>query len=759
MNFSDEQKSIGDSLKNNYNVCVLATAGSGKTTSIKYIYSLFSSDEIISMTFNKHLADESRSSICNYIKSTDICFHTVHSLGNYLYGIPCPDNNGLYKIIKENIKLTKDLTNIKVIIYDECQDMNDLFYDFFVKLIKDIQSSGGENILQSSSEKGQLRICLLGDDKQCINRFTGATTKFILNPYNYFSPFIEGEWKLLQLSTTYRLSKPIADFVNNVIKGVRQCSVIIDPNSKTDKPDYIIGDMFNPKYFDHILNIIDRYANKTYDNVALICKSVKSMSNPVHRFVNYLKHVRPYINIYRTKSEDEIRDDKVMNGKLVVSSIHQMKGQERDIIIYFLFDDSFYNINKLSKIPEPTDECPNAIYVGLTRAKKHMILCHHNRNGFLPFVDTQKLQLYSNFYIMDNLNIQRDYKSELIITKNVTDVVSYIDIETVNCILTEYSKHEISKGTGNTLKFNNVLIQTSKDSPIYEDMSGLIGQIIPILANCKYYGLEYSDYLEKVCSVNDFEGSFTNKYVNEFKRIIKKDEIQVKEFVYAVHIYYSYSDRYLHELHQLKGNYEWIDDDYRMYNICASRIIDNMKSLNIKSSISNKGHVYFEYPISHKFQINPFEITVNGYIDCLYSDKNDEVTITEYKCAEFKDSHILQLICYGCMYFIVHKKIATLKLYYPLTDTTIKVQVNDIETNCYKIMNRLISQKTNLECDLGNITFSFGAFRGYSFKELYNEYEKDSSISDNIHTSMKMMKHDQYRKEYETFLFYIEHTN
>lgn len=736
MKFSDEQIQIGDSLQNNFNVCTLATAGSGKTTSIKYIYTKFKPSEIIAMTFNKHLADESRSSISNFINSDDVCFYTVHSMGNQLYDVNCPDNNGLYKIIKDNVKIQKDISQVKIIIYDECQDMNDLFYEFIMKLIKDINNP-------------DLRLCLLGDDKQCINMFTGASTKYILNPQKFFSHAVQGEWKILHLSTTYRLSPPIADFVNKVVTGVRKCTVISDDRIKMDKPDYVLGDMFSPKFFDHILSRLDKYANTNFDNVALICKSVKSVTNPVHRFVNYIKNKRPYINIYRTKSDDEVRDDKVTSGKLLVSSFHQMKGQERDVIIYFLFDDSFYNLNKHSKIPEPVEECPNVIYVGLTRAKKHMILCHHYKNNFLPFVDTEKIKIYSNYQILDELKIERMYTCDLILNKNVTDIVSYVDIDTVNCILTDFIEYKVNKTENHSLKFKNILIQTNNDNtnPVYEDLSSIIGQIIPIIAHCRYYGLDYLEYLEKFCKVTDFEGAYNSRYIKDFHKIIKSDSIDLKKFVYAIHIYFSYGDKYLHELQQLNGNYSWIDEDFKIYMMCASRILDNMKAQELK------GFVAFEFPISYKFSIEPFEITLSGFIDCLY---REEHTIIEYKCAEFKDSHLLQILVYGCLYYIIFKEIPTLKLYYPLSDTTIEVNVKDIDTNCHTLLKKLISQKINLECDLGSITFTSGMFRGFTFNELFNRYKSDNSILTSIEAIINGCKFENYKKECKTFLYYLK---
>lgn len=62
-NPSEEQKAIIENLKNQYNITVEAVAGSGKTTTCLLIAKSFKEKEVLILTYNKRLADETKEKI------------------------------------------------------------------------------------------------------------------------------------------------------------------------------------------------------------------------------------------------------------------------------------------------------------------------------------------------------------------------------------------------------------------------------------------------------------------------------------------------------------------------------------------------------------------------------------------------------------------------------------------------------------------------------------------------------------------------
>lgn len=75
----------------------------------------------------------------------------------------------------------------------------------------------------------------MGDKRQCINEYIGATTEYLINYNKYFDT--GRSWKELTLITSYRLTPSIAKFVNTNIL----CQDLIIPGNiknKDIKPIY-----------------------------------------------------------------------------------------------------------------------------------------------------------------------------------------------------------------------------------------------------------------------------------------------------------------------------------------------------------------------------------------------------------------------------------------------------------------------------------------------------------------------------------------
>lgn len=86
--------------------------------------------------------------------------------------------------------------------------------------------------------------------------------------------------------------------------------------------------------------------------------------------------------------DDAPLDDRVTDGKLCISTIHQFKGSERDLVILFGIDNSFF---KYFGRDLPDDSCPNDVFVALTRALKQLVLVYDENKKLMPFVSVDAL--------------------------------------------------------------------------------------------------------------------------------------------------------------------------------------------------------------------------------------------------------------------------------------------------------------------------------------------------------------------------------
>jgi superfamily I DNA/RNA helicase len=87
--------------------------------------------------------------------------------------------------------------------------------------------------------------------------------------------------------------------------------------------------------------------------------------------------------------DDEVPlDNKVVEGKIYVSTIHQFKGSEYDLVILFGLNSSFF---KYFGRNLPDDRYPNLVFVALTRTIEQPILIHCEEKKLIPFTSVEAL--------------------------------------------------------------------------------------------------------------------------------------------------------------------------------------------------------------------------------------------------------------------------------------------------------------------------------------------------------------------------------
>ncbi|RSL77871.1 hypothetical protein CEP52_017680, partial [Fusarium oligoseptatum] len=87
--------------------------------------------------------------------------------------------------------------------------------------------------------------------------------------------------------------------------------------------------------------------------------------------------------------DDEVPlDDRVIEGKMCVSTIHQFQGSERGLVTLFGIDSSFFEYFGRHL---PDDRCPNEVFVALTRAAEQLVLVHYEEEKLMPFASADAL--------------------------------------------------------------------------------------------------------------------------------------------------------------------------------------------------------------------------------------------------------------------------------------------------------------------------------------------------------------------------------
>ena len=161
------------------------------------------------------------------------------------------------------------------------------------------------------------------------------------------------------------------------------------------QPLYLYANTFDaPSLAQHLIPLIHQYGP---ESTAVLAPSVRQ-SRPVQILVNYLSEKHGLL-VAEPQSDDGPLDENVLRDKICVSTYHQFKGNERDLVITYGVDASYF-IHQAKDLPD--DICPNATFVALTRAHKQLVVINDSRQDPMPFVDVFELENTTNIINLDN---------------------------------------------------------------------------------------------------------------------------------------------------------------------------------------------------------------------------------------------------------------------------------------------------------------------------------------------------------------------
>jgi hypothetical protein len=265
----------------------------------------------------------------------------------------------------------------EIIILYELQDCTDDLFWLICAFISAVTHAAGGKAPQ---------IVVLGDERQAMYEFRGADARFLSlsSAMTSLSPY---QWTHLALSKSFRLSQENCASVNNVFLGGEEYFI---GSHNGPRPIYLYGDAFDAESVSrHLIPLIHEYGPEC---TAILAPSVRQ--NPqLSLLTNYLaeKHGIP---IAVSIADDIPLDDKVLQGKICVSTHHQFKRIECDLVIVYGVDAGYFKF--LGRDP-PDDTCPSTTFVALTRARKQLVVVHHERNDAMPFIDTEQLHQTADF--------------------------------------------------------------------------------------------------------------------------------------------------------------------------------------------------------------------------------------------------------------------------------------------------------------------------------------------------------------------------
>lgn len=621
---SEEQLLAINSLEDS-NLVINSVAGSGKTTTILHIAKKNPKKRMLLLTYNSELKRETRQKVLDYsINNLEV--HSFHSFAKKYYHSDCHKDAGIIKVLDKNLK-PRFQFYFDCIIIDEAQDMKKMFYELSCKTFRDSQAK---------VEK----ICVVGDQKQCIYQFLNSDYRFISFASKIFNEFPEEKnWKEVNLTTSFRVTRQMSDFLNNCVLDKPR----IFSKKEGSRPQYIICNIYKDKPMEMLKYYIERLKYKPED-IFVLSYSVKSEKTPIRQFANKLTEENVkyrnlgldhlIIPIYIATNDDEPLREQVLQGKVVFSTFHKVKGLERKVILLMGFDSSYF---ELYAKEETQSVCPNLLYVALTRAKEHLVVFHHETKNYLPFLSQKLISKYTDYQIKTLRYKPPEDLGDRTQLVSVTNLLRHMKGEVGQQAIKLFdSKLEKEK------KFKIQIPSFSKQGRCTEEVSDING--VAIVSFCEYTlfnSLSIQKSLEKSNFIDnnvDLQKNFRDFSIpNPFN---EKKELSIDKLLHLSNYYISRVNGFTFKLDQIE-NYNWINQD--------DGVFQKAKEI-LNETLSKKSEFEVQAKDDHLFGVveKKLSIAIHGYIDCVDYEKK---IVWEFKCVESLDeTHFLQLALYAYMF-------------------------------------------------------------------------------------------------------------
>ena len=657
---SEEQQCILDTVKEGHNVMVDAVAGTGKTTLILSIAREMPDTKILQLTYNASL----RKDVKETVEKNDIqnlTVHTYHSLAKRYYLSTGYTDTEIRRLLFKNMPLKEVSPKYDMIVLDECQDMTLLYFQLMVKFIKDIDCN--------------IQLLILGDYMQGLYDFKGADIRFLTmadQVWDGLTNLTTHGFQKRTMKMSFRITNQMRNFVNDVMLGEERMNACRDGSVVT----YVRNSRNNISrvVYGEITKLLENGVNPS--EIFVLGGSVKGANSNIRRLENTL--VEKDVPCHVPMLEGDKIDDRVIDGKVVFSTFHSVKGRQRKYVFVVGFDNAYFRFNARTL---PRDVCPNTLYVAATRATEGLYLLESNNYATdrpLEFLKKSHIDMKRCDYINFKGHHQTIFQDEedMNINDNVvkkhritpTELVKFISesvIETISPIIDRIFIKETDETI--TLEIPSV-IETKKG--YFEEVSDLNGIAIP----CVYY-----DYLKEAFSETEEEfdniprgnvlfdvidNAIDNMRMNDhifLKEIVNSlpDKIEtINDYLYVANVSVAVQETLYFKLKQIEPDeYNWLTDD--MVMACKNRLREVIGPDCENTMPSIEDTIIHESCEEQHEKIDEFLSTIfDETRQFRFTGRVDLITETiawELKCtSEITTEHLVQVIIYAWLWKMRH---------------------------------------------------------------------------------------------------------
>ena len=375
------------------NLRILASAGSGKTTTItaKIAHAIHTlglpAEGIILTTFSRSAADNMKERLEALIGHTNTNIGTFHALALQVLKQHDPAKvQGMYTVDElpylwlDFLKTDAGkvwIKDIKLLVVDEFQDINDIQLDILRQIFR-------------SDHRSDCNLIIVGDDAQNIYAWRGSRVDYILNMHEEITSM-----KDYQLTYNYRSSEAIVAIANSLMRKIPTLShkERMTAIKKTNTPGIQKPEV---RYFHKFAGEVTWITNDIERRLALGETSIVVLSKYNYVLYQFEEAFVQRKITCRLMTEDKVNKRRATQADVILSTFHASKGLEWDTVyIVKLHDGAFPQM----KDEEGIDEERRLFYVAITRARENLIMTYSkgekNMCRFLREIHRPLLRWYS----------------------------------------------------------------------------------------------------------------------------------------------------------------------------------------------------------------------------------------------------------------------------------------------------------------------------------------------------------------------------
>lgn len=559
---SDEQQKVIDNVIQGKNVVVDAVAGSGKSTVVLMTASIIPNKAFLQVTYNSMLRKEVKDKIHEW-ELPNLTVHTYHSLAVRYYNRQAHTDIEIQNILRTDALPIESIPFFPILVLDEVQDMTLLYYRFMRKFIQDMCSAGDNKI----------QLMILGDVMQGLYDFKGADVRFLTKSAEIWGkcPFLLNPIDFIpcQLRISYRITHSMAEYVNKVMLGEERLLAckegtpvvyIRGPRTDTEKIIKVrIKELLNE-------------GNRP-DDIFILAASVKGVRSNIRLLENFL--VDQGFPCYVPSDEQDQLDERVIQGKIVFSTFHSVKGRQRKHVFVMGFDNTY-----LEWFGRNLDaqQCPNTLYVACTRGQERLYLFEANdqpynrpldflkmnhvemkQQDFIDFRGNHQLQ----FYERADEDPDKERKHRLCATgliKFLSEDVIYRCLPIIERVFIPC--HDVEADIEQLVISIPNVVETVASGGFYEDVSNLNGVAIPFIFYSRILGETQNGGIYKMTK-RLLENTRSNEYLylkNVFREKMPQECKTISDFLLSANIFTAVQEKLYSRLRQIQ-QYDWIQEE------------------------------------------------------------------------------------------------------------------------------------------------------------------------------------------------------